>query len=196
VPLSRRVQGPSRLPLIPGGLERLYQAAGLTGEIAQYLPPVNGHVSVAALISKSLEAPPRAPSTPLTRSTHGPSIGISPSCVMPRAVKKAIAAATAVCRPSTAPSRSAPPAPARRRHPTPAAAEALLRDDRMWRRQGRHFQCRQRHVDRESFADLRFLAPGHKPEWPLHLATHDLGQPPHLAHAVGRQEGIGRPQIQ
>src|SRR5260370_23819250 len=32
-------------------------------------------------------------SSPLTRSTHGPSIGISPSSVMPRAVKKAIAAA-------------------------------------------------------------------------------------------------------
>src|SRR5438105_3515862 len=33
------------------------------------------------------------PSSPLTRSTHGPSTGISPSTVMPSAVKKAIAAA-------------------------------------------------------------------------------------------------------
>src|SRR5438034_9737100 len=32
-------------------------------------------------------------SSPLTRSTHGPSTGISPSSVMPSAVKKAIAAA-------------------------------------------------------------------------------------------------------
>src|SRR2546430_15717621 len=32
-------------------------------------------------------------SSPLTRSTHGPSTGASPSCVMPSAVKKAIAAA-------------------------------------------------------------------------------------------------------
>src|ERR1700704_7079940 len=33
------------------------------------------------------------PSSPLTRSTHGPSTGASPSTVMPSAVKKAIAAA-------------------------------------------------------------------------------------------------------
>src|SRR3989454_1019720 len=33
------------------------------------------------------------PSSPLTRSTHGPSTGASPSSVMPSAVKKAIAAA-------------------------------------------------------------------------------------------------------
>src|SRR5881394_4306218 len=32
-------------------------------------------------------------SSPLTRSTHGPSIGISPSTVMPSVVKKAVAAA-------------------------------------------------------------------------------------------------------
>src|SRR6185436_5270577 len=35
----------------------------------------------------------RTPSSPLMRSTHGPSIGLSPSRVMPSAVKKAIAAA-------------------------------------------------------------------------------------------------------
>ena len=35
----------------------------------------------------------RTPSSPLTRSTHGPSTGLSPSIVIPSAVKKALAAA-------------------------------------------------------------------------------------------------------